>query len=179
MFQKFLVILKSIGRKWFLILIVIILLIFLVNTEFAIWMTIFTLILYLASFIPNLFFSNRFSRYISKINSIDDKTLAKEFNKPLKIIQEKLFELSQNQEKRNFVIIYLNKPYIVYNEETVKKFKSLYNKGFGEKEILENLQPFGLNTRAKVKAIIDGLIKSGKLDERAVSVKKYREDQRY
>ena len=42
-------------------------------------------------------------------------------------MQEKLFELSQNQEKKNWVIIYLNKHYIVYNEETVNKFKNAYN----------------------------------------------------
>lgn len=173
------VILRSIGRKWFIILIIIILIIFLVNIEFAIWMTVLTLIFYLASFIPNLFFKNRFTRYILKIHSIDDKTLAKEFNKPLRIIQEKLFELSQNQEKKNWVIIYLNKHYHVYNENTVKKFKTLYNKGYGEKEILESLQSEGINTRSEVKAIKDRLIKYGKLEEREVSVKSYREDQRF
>ena len=173
------VILKSIGRKWFLFFILIIILIFLVNPEFAIWMTIIALILYLSSFIPNLFFSKRFTRYIMKFYSVDDKNLAKEFNKPLRTIQEKLFELSQNQEKKDFVIIYLNKHYIVYNEETVKKFKNLYNKGYGEKEILENLQSISIKTRAEVKAVLDMLIKSGKLEEREVSVKNYREDQRF
>ncbi|MEJ2295695.1 MAG: hypothetical protein P8Y23_13150, partial [Candidatus Lokiarchaeota archaeon] len=38
----------------------------------------------------------------------------------------------------NFWNIRLNQKYIVYNEKTVNKFKELYNKGFGEKEILEN-----------------------------------------
>ena len=125
MFQKLLVIVKSIGRKWFLLFILIILLIFLVNPEFAIWMTVIALIMYLASFIPNLFFSKRITRYIKKFHSIDDKNLAKELNKPLRAIQEKLFTLSQNQENKNWVIIYLNKQYIVYNEETVKKFKNI------------------------------------------------------
>jgi len=179
MFQKLIFILKSIGRKWFLVFIFIILLIFLVNPEFAIWMIIITIILYLASFIPNLFFSNRFTHYIKKFHSIEDKSLAKEFNKPLRIIQEKLFQLSQNQEKRDWVIIYLNKHYIVYNEDIVKKFKELYNNGYGEKEILESIQSYGINTRAEVKAIIDSLIKSGKLEDRGVSVKEYREDQRF
>jgi hypothetical protein len=179
MFQKLILILKSIGRKWFLLLVIIILLIFLINPEIAILMSIIALILYLASFIPNLFFSNRFTKYIKKFPSIEDKTLAKKFEKPIRTIQEKLFELSQNQEKKEWVIIYLNKQYIVYNEKTVNKFKELFNKGFGEKEILENLQRFGIKTRAEVKAITDTLIKFNKLEERGVSVKEFRDEQRF
>ncbi|MEJ2295694.1 MAG: hypothetical protein P8Y23_13145 [Candidatus Lokiarchaeota archaeon] len=114
-----------------------------------------------------------------KFPAIEDKTLAKKFEKPIKTIQEKLFELSQNQEKKDWVIIYLNKQYIVYNEKTVNKFKELYNKGFGEKEILENLQRFGIKTRAEVKAITDTLIKYNKLEERGVSVKEFRDEQRF
>ena len=179
MFQKFILILKSIGRKWFLVFILIILLIFLINPEFAIWMTIITLILYLASFVPNLFFSNRFTRYIKKFNSIDDTTLAKKFNKPLRTIQEKLFDLSQNQEKKSWVVTYLNKHYNVYNEEIVTKFKELYNNGLGEKEILESIHSQGIKTRAEVKSIIDTLIKYNKLEDREISVKSYREEQRF
>ncbi|TFF90105.1 MAG: hypothetical protein EU548_04705 [Promethearchaeota archaeon] len=179
MFQKFLLILKTIGRKWFLIFVLIILLLFLINPEFAIWMTIITLILYLASFIPNLFFSNRLSRYIKKFNSIEDKSIAKKFNKPLRTIQEKIFELSQKQAKKNWVITYLNKQYYVYNEKVIKEFKKLYNKGFGEKEILESLRSLGIKTRAEVKAITDVLIKYEKLEEREKSVSAYREEQRF
>ncbi len=179
MFQKLILILKSIGRKWFLIFILIILFIFLISPEFAIWMIIITIILYLASFIPNLFFSNRFNRYIKKFYSIEDKNLVKKFNKPLRKIQEKLFELSQNQKKKDWVIIYLNKHYTIYNEETIEKFKELYNNGFGEKEILETLQSYGIKTRAEIKAIIDILIKYDKLEEREVSVKAYRDEKRF
>lgn len=179
MFQKLLLILKSIGRKWFLIFIIIILFIFLINPEFAIWMIIITIILYLASFIPNLFFSNRFTRYIKKFHSIEDKNLMKKFNKPLRKIQETLFDLSQNQKKKDWVIIYLNKHYIIYNEEIIEKFKEFYNIGFGEKEILENLQSYEIKTRAEIKAITDTLIKYDKLEERDVSVKTHRNEQRF
>jgi hypothetical protein len=179
MFQNISSILKSIGRKWFIIFIIIILFIFLINPEFAIWMIIITIILYLASFIPNLFFSNRFTRYIKKFHSVEDKDLVKKFNKPLRKIQETLFELSQNQKKKDWVIIYLNKHYIIYNEETIEKFKELYYSGFGEKEILENLQSYGIKTRAEIKAITDILIKYDRLEEREVSVKTYRDEQRF
>jgi hypothetical protein len=142
-------------------------------------MIIVTIILYLASFIPNLFFSNRFTRYVKKFHSIEDKNLVKKFNKPLRKIQEKLFELSQKQKKKDWVIIYLNKQYIIYNEEIIEKFKELYNNGFGEKEILETLQSYGIKTRAEIKAITDTLIKYDKLEERDVSVKTYRDEQRF
>jgi ABC-type multidrug transport system fused ATPase/permease subunit len=137
MFQNISSILKSIGRKWFIIFIIIILFIFLINPEFAIWMIIITIILYLASFIPNLFFSNRFTRYIKKFHSVEDKDLVKKFNKPLRKIQETLFELSQN------------------------------------------LQSYGIKTRAEIKAITDILIKYDRLEEREVSVKTYRDEQRF
>jgi len=179
MFQKFLLVLKSIGRKWFLIFILIILLIFLFNPELAIWMTIITLLLYLASFIPNLFFSNRFTRYIKKFHSVEDKDLARKFKKPLRVIQERLFELSQNQEKKYWIIIYLNKQYIVYNKEVVDKFKELYNDGYGEKEILENLESFGIKTRAEIKAITEILVKYNKLENREVSVKEFRNEKTF
>ena len=177
--EKLTVILKSIGRKWFLILILIIAVVAIFNLQAGIWMTGITLILYGLSYIPNLFFSNKLKRFLKNQTTIDDKTISKHFKRKYEEIQERLFELSQKQRKKNWLIIFLNKQYFFFNTLTVAKFKELYNKGFGEKEILERLKKFKVNTRAEIKAIEETLIKHDRLAEREISVKQYREKQRY
>jgi len=71
------------------------------------------------------------------------------------------------------------KQYYYYSEKTVNKFKILYNKGYGEKEILDKIQGLGIKTRAEIKAIEDLLVKYNRIDKREVSVKEYRDKQRF
>jgi hypothetical protein len=61
----------------------------------------------------------------------------------------------------------------------IKRFKVFYNKGLGEKEILEQLKNIEINTRAEIKAIEDTLINNDRLKGRKVSVKEYRDKKRY
>lgn len=177
--KKYKIILKSIGRKWFIILVVVIIIIFIINQQVAIWMTIITIGLYILSYVPDLFFSNKLQRYIKAYNSLDDITIAKKFNRSLDKIQEKMFDLSQKQNKKTWLIIFLNKQYIFYNEDTIEKFKEQYNQGLGEKEILEQLRKYNVNTRAEVKSIEETLIKADRLTPREISVKDYREKKRF
>jgi hypothetical protein len=177
--KKYIVILKTIGRKWFLILVVVIIIIFFITPVAAIWMTIITIILYLLSYIPELFFSRRLMRFMLKFYSLDDKTIARKLKRPLDKIQEKLFILSQKQERKNWLIIYLNKKYFFYNEKAIESFKEFYSKGLGEKEILEKLINYNIKTRAVIKTIEETLIKNNRLKERETSVKEFREKERY
>jgi hypothetical protein len=177
--KKYKVILKSIGRKWFLILVIIIIIIFFINPIAAIWMVIITITLYVLSYIPELFFSKKLMKLMLRFHSLDDKTIAKKSKRPLDKIQEELFSLSQKQEKKNWLIIYLNKQYIFYNEKAIESFKKYYNEGLGEKEILEKLKKFNIKTRAEVKAIEEALIKYNRIKERETSVKEYREKERF
>ena len=73
----------------------------------------------------------------------------------------------------------MNKQYIYYNEKVINKFKELYNKGYGEKEILDKVQNLGIKTRAEIKLIEELLIKYKRIDNREVSVKEYRDKQRF
>ena len=116
---------------------------------------------------------------LSENNCIDDKTFARKIKQPLAKIQKKMFELSEKQSKENWLIIFLNKQYIYYNEKTISAFKKLYNKGYGEKEILDKIQKIGIKTRAEIKSIEELLIKYNRLDKREVSVKEYRDMQRF
>lgn len=173
------VVLKSIGRKWFFILIIIIIIVAVFNLQLGIWMTVITLILYGLSYIPNLLFSNKLKRFLRNQKTIDDKTISRLLKRKYEEIQKRLFKLSQKQRKESWLIVFLNKQYIFYNDQIIEKFKELYEKGFGEKEILEELQKVNVSTRAEIKMIEETLIKNDRLNERNVSVKAFRDKRRF
>ena len=116
---------------------------------------------------------------MKKYYRIEDTIVAKKLKKKINKIREEMFDLSQKQEKKNWLITFLNKQYIYYHEQTIAKFMELYNKGFSEKEIFEGLQDFELKTRVEVKSITESLIRLNKLSEREVSVKEHKEKQRF
>ncbi|MFX1496451.1 MAG: hypothetical protein ACFFBH_02885 [Promethearchaeota archaeon] len=173
------VILKSIGRKWFFILVIIIIIVAVFDLQLGIWITVITLILYGLSYIPNLLFSNKLKRFLKNQNTIDDKMISRQLKRKYEEIQKRLFKLSQNQKKESWLIVFLNKQYIFYNGKIIETFKELYEKGFGEKEILEELQKINVNTRAEIKAIEETLIKNDRLNERIVSVKEFRDKKKF
>ena len=140
--KKYIVITKTIGRKWFLFLVVIIIIVAIYSPIAAIWMSGITLVLFLLSYIPSLFFEKKLNKFMKKFYKIEDELIARKLNKPLQKIQDDLFELSQNQEKKKWLIAFLNKQYVFYHEETIQKFKEVYNKGYSEKEILDNLKDY-------------------------------------
>jgi hypothetical protein len=159
--------------------VVIILIVAIYNLIVAIWMSGITLGLFLVSFIPNLFFNRKLNKFLVKYYKIEDELIARKFKKPLQTIQDKLFSLSQNQEKKKWLITFYNKQYIFYHEETIQKFKEAYNKGFTEKEILDNLKKYKINTRAEIKVIKDSLVKLNRLSEREISVKEHKDKLRF
>jgi hypothetical protein len=177
--KKYVVVLKTIGRKWFLFLVLIIIIVAFFNAVAAIWMAGITAVLILLSYVPNLFFKNRLHRFMKQYYMIEDELIARKFNKPLKKIRDKMFELSQGQEKKKWLIVFLNKQYIFVHEDTIQAFKEVYNKGYSEKEILDNLKDYKITTRAEIKIIKDTLIKLNRLSEREISVKEHKEKQRF
>jgi hypothetical protein len=116
---------------------------------------------------------------LNETDSIDDKTVARKLKRPLAQIQENLFKLSKKQSKNSSLIIFTNGHYCFYSEKVITYFKSYYNKGLGEKEVLEKLSKYEIKTRTEIKAIEETLIKHDRLDERKVSVKEYRDKKRY
>jgi hypothetical protein len=170
---------KTIGRRWFLILVIVIIIVAFFNPVTAIWIAGITLGLFLISFIPRLFFKNKLQKFIKQFYKIEDELIARKLKTPLSKIREEMFDLSQNQQKKKTLIIFLNKQYIRYHQDTIKAFKEVYNKGYSEKEMLDHLKEFKIETRAEIKAIQDLLIKLDRLDEREVSVKEHKEKQRF
>ncbi|MFX1455095.1 MAG: hypothetical protein ACFFDB_06935 [Promethearchaeota archaeon] len=179
MAKKYLVFLKTIGRKWFAFLVILIIIIAIFNPITAIWLAGITIILFGVSYIPRLFFKNKLHKFMKGFYKIEDELIARKLKKPLDKVREEMFELSQNQSKKDWLIVFLNKQYIFYHQETIEAFKEAYNKGFTEKEILDNLKEYKVNTRMEIKAIIDGLIKLERLDEREISVKEHKDKQRF
>ncbi|MHA2035407.1 MAG: hypothetical protein ACW98X_03175 [Promethearchaeota archaeon] len=177
--KKYIVFLKTIGRKWFAFLIIAIIVITFFNPIAAIWMAVITIILFVLSYIPRLFFKNKLHKFMKGFYKIEDELIARKLKKSLEKVREEMFELSQSQEKKNWLIVFLNKQYIFYHHETIQAFKEVYNKGFTEKEILDNLKDYKVNTRMEIKAIKDGLIKLERLSEREISVKEHKEKQRF
>lgn len=97
---------------------------------------------------------------------ISDKDVAEKLKRPLNDIRKTMASLSKNQKKRKWLIVFLNKRYIFLNEKGVENFKQLYNRGFNEKKILENLQQdMKIRSRAEVKAIEITLINHDRLNE--------------
>lgn len=176
---KFAKALKTIGRKWFIILIVIILIVFFFNQIAAIIITIITIVLFGISYVPTLMFSKKLNKFLSNINVIEDKVVARRLKRPLAQVQEKMYKLSKNQNKKDWLIIFYNGHYSFYSEKVIKRYKVFYNKGLGEKEILEQLKNFEIKTRAEIKAIEDSLVNNNRLEGRKVSVKEYRDKKRY
>lgn len=193
--KKYIVFYKSIGRKWFLFLVVAIFIVAIYSYykykrfEAAIVITVISLILLILSYIPSLFFTRKLMKLMKIYYRIEDKTIGRLMNKSLQKIQEKMFDLSQKQVKKkkwqfwlknkNWLIIYLDKQYLFYHQQTISRFKELYYKGFGDKEILEQLKEYELKSKAEVKGITEELIKYDKLSEREISVKERREKERF
>ena len=163
MAKKYVVFFKSIAKYWFYYLIIIIVIVAFFNMVAAIWLTLISIALFGISYIPSQFFENNLVKLMKNYYKIEDNTIARELKRPLEKVQKKMYDLAQNQEKKEWLIVYLNKRYIYYHQETIEKFKELYNKGHGEKEILEELQEIDLKTRSEVKAIKDTLIKYQRL----------------
>jgi len=179
MLEKSKIYLKAIKKYWIFIFAFVVIAISFNDLTTAIWITFIAIIVYLTTWIPSIIFSYRFKKILNANKNLDDKTISKLMRKDLSKIQKHLFLLSQKQEKKDWVIIYINKHYIYYNKDIIERYKTLYHKGLGEKEILENFNDSFIKTRPEIKAIDDVLIKTNRLEERSVSVKEYRDKKRF
>jgi len=142
-------------KIWIFLLLGIIAYIFIVyNQLIAIIATGILLISYIVSYLISLSLKNRIIRSAKQYPLLSDKQIAKKLNLPIEEIRKNLFILSKNQKRKKWLIVFLNKRYIFYNEDTVERFKKLHQMGYNEKDILKNLQKqIQIRTRAEIKAI--------------------------
>ncbi|MFX0073771.1 MAG: hypothetical protein ACFFAO_22045, partial [Candidatus Hermodarchaeota archaeon] len=159
-------------KYWFYLVIVLIVIIFIFNRIIAIWGAFIFLILIVLLYLPTLSFKAKLVKFMKKHNIIEDKAIAKKFARPLDEIKEKMENLTSKQKRKNWLIVGLNNRYVFYNEETIEKFKDLYEMGYNEKRIFDTLKKdIKIRTRAEIKAIEDRLIYQDKLKERKEVIK--------
>ncbi len=147
--------LKDIVKKIvFYLILGIIILIFIFNQILAIGLAGLFFIIYLVYYLITLSFKRRLLRLVQEYSIISDIEIADKLRKPIDDIRKKLSSLSKNQKKKKWLIVFLNKRYIFLNENGVENFTQLYEQGYNEKKILENLQQkMNIKSRAEVKAI--------------------------
>ncbi|TFG06316.1 MAG: hypothetical protein EU539_07980 [Promethearchaeota archaeon] len=178
--NKIVVFFKRVIKLWFVILIIIILILVLYEQIIAaIVITIIGIALLILSYIPSIILKVRILRFMKEYYRVEDRTMAKYLNKPLRKIQNYMFKMSQNQVNKDWVIIFLEKHYIFYHSESVNKIVELYTQGYDLKEMLEELKEYEIKTRVEIKTILDTLIKYNRLEERKISVKERREKKRF
>jgi hypothetical protein len=135
-------------------ILIIIIVIFIFDQIIAIWLAGFFFLIYLISYLITLSSKRRILRLIKDYSMITDEEIADKLERPLDNIRKVLDSLSKNQKKKKWLIVFLNRRYIFLNENGVESFKQLYQQGYNEKKILENLQQkMNIKTRAEIKAI--------------------------
>ena len=167
--KNYIIYLKTIWRSWFIFLVIVILITAIYYPIAAIILTIITIALFVLSFLPSLFFKNRLLRFLKKFYRIEETDIIKEFSKDKTKIRKGIFKLSQNQKKKDWLIVFLENHYIFYHKDIVEKFKELYKKKYGEKEIFDAMKKIDIKTRAEVKAIMDTLERNDRLIEEEIT----------
>jgi len=175
--KKYVIFIKKFRQHIITIIFIIIALIALlfinINPIATIWICIIVIILLILSFVisyvSSLFFSKKLQKTLREYNKVDDRLVARKIKQPLKKIQEQMFKLSQSQHEKDYLIGFMEKHYIYFHPCVINKFNELYGNGKNEKEMLEGLKDFNLETRAEIKIIRDTLIKLQRIEERKKS----------
>ena len=143
----------------------IILILYIYNQLVGIFLASLVFVVYLVSFLISLSSKRRLLRLIRDYPIISDKEISNKMERPLDDVRNILFSLSKNQNKKKWLIVFLNNRYIFLNERAVKNFKQLYHMGYNEKKILEHLQRnTRIKSRAEVKAIEHTLANQNRLN---------------
>ena len=181
MVNKVAIFFKRVGRNWFLIFIAIVIFIFLIPNLriLAIWLVGIALVLYILSYLPNIFFQSFLTGVMKEYLMIEEDTIAHIMHKSIREIRESLFKLSQKQRNKSYLIVFHENRYIYFHAQTIAKFIELYQKGFGEKEILDGMKDYDLLKKSEVKCIMTNLKILNRLPEREVSVKEFRDKDRF
>ena len=153
---------KSIGRvlrnSLFYIMLLAIFYIFFLSKEIGLLLSAIFLAGFILTYIPSLSSKRRLIKVLNQYDKIEDKFIAKKLDRSVTKIRSQMHTLSKRQKHKKWLIVFLNKRYIYYSQDTIEKFLGLYENGFHEKKILETMKKKSdLKTRAEVKAIEDAL----------------------
>ncbi|MFX1281023.1 MAG: hypothetical protein ACFFA3_16860 [Promethearchaeota archaeon] len=157
---------EIIKKIFFYLILGVILLIFIFNQLIGVLLAGSFFCIYIVYYLITLSSKRRILRFMQQYLIISDMEVAEKLNRPVDDIRKTLSSLSKNQKKKKWLIVYLNRRYVLLNEEGVEKFKEFYKKGYNEKKILESLQQdMKVRSRAEINAIITTLIKNDRLGD--------------
>ncbi|MFX0018971.1 MAG: hypothetical protein ACFFAK_04945 [Promethearchaeota archaeon] len=159
---------KSIGRvlrnSLFYIILLVILYVFFLSKEIGLLLSAIFLTVFILTYIPSLSSKRRLIKVLNQYDKIEDKFIAKKLDRSVSKIRSQMHNLSKRQKHKKWLIVFLNKRYIYYSQDTIEKFLNLYENGFHEKKILETMKKKSeLKTRAEIKAIEDALTNNKRL----------------
>ncbi len=144
---------------------VIIIIVFIFNQILGLWLAGIFFLICFVSYLVTLSSKRKVLTLMQEYLLVNDTEISEKLNRPVEDIRRILSSLSNNQKKKKWLIVFLNKRYLFLNENGVKIFKQVYEGGYNEKKILETLQPkMNIRSRAEVKAIEKTLANYNRLD---------------
>ncbi|MHA1733941.1 MAG: hypothetical protein ACTSU5_18520 [Promethearchaeota archaeon] len=150
------------------------------NRLVAIWILVAAIVAYGLSFIP-LMRKGRKGKYLAffkKFNVIDGTTAARKLGVSLNHVERQLYRWAREFDGRHVVVFFKNEYYFIHGD-VLDEYCEHYEQGYGEKELLDVLREYGVDTRDMVKAIGDKLADLNRLPERKVTVRERRERLRF
>ena len=148
----------------FYLIVGVILIIFIFNQILGIYLAGSFFIAYFVYYLFTISSKRKVLRLMIEYLFISDTEVADKLNRSLDYVRDIMSSLSKNQKNKKWLVVNLNKRYFFLNEQGVENYKHLYNRGYNEKKILEDLEPdMRLRSRAEVKAIELALINHGRL----------------
>ncbi|MFW9946188.1 MAG: hypothetical protein ACFFDX_05095 [Candidatus Odinarchaeota archaeon] len=149
---------RILRNSLFYIILFVLLYIFFLNREIGLLLSALFLTGFIISYIPSLSSKRRLIKVLNQYDKIEDKVIAKKLDRSISKIRSQMHNLSKRQKHKKWLIVFLNKRYIYYSQDTIEKFLYLYENGLHEKKILETMKKKSeLKTRAEIKAIEDAL----------------------
>ncbi|MFX1314480.1 MAG: hypothetical protein ACFE9T_01330 [Promethearchaeota archaeon] len=155
-------------KYWFYLSLIPIIILYFFNSTLAIVLIIifiFSLIIYYFIFFN---FKKKILRFVKDFKIIEDRAIAQELNYSLQQVKTTMKKLIQKQDKKQWVIISINKNYIFFNDNVINDFIGLYKQGMNEKEIYEalNREEEVFKSRREIKLLEDELIRQHKIFRR-------------
>jgi hypothetical protein len=154
----------------FYLMLVIIVVVFIFNRIIAIILAGSVFIIYLMIYLITLSSKRRLLRMLQEYSIISDNEIANKMSRPIEDIRNIFRTLSKRQKNKKWLIVSLNQRYIYFSEKAVEYFLQLYEQGYNEKQILENLSQrnMKIRSRAEVKAVENTLANQNRLRSRSL-----------
>ncbi|MFW9880817.1 MAG: hypothetical protein ACFFG0_47755 [Candidatus Thorarchaeota archaeon] len=152
----------------FYLMLVIVVFVFFFNRIVSIILAGSIFIIYLMIYLITLSSKKRLLRMLQEYSIISDNEIASKIKRPIDDIRDIFHALYKKQKNKRWLIVSLNQRYIFFSENAVEYIQQLFEQGYTEKQILENLlqRNMKIRSRAEVKAVENTLANQNRLRSR-------------